>query len=73
MLTDVLVTSLLHSDLNVRTAGASLVFNVAAWVQKGRSKADGDGVEDGDWEMELMSAVVEAIDREGLEGSEDVG
>lgn len=84
-LTAILVPTLLHSDVGVRTAAASLVFNVAAVVQKGRvaslsgtggsansTSNGGSGViEDEDWEMEIISAVVEAIDREG--GNEDVG
>jgi desumoylating isopeptidase 1 len=62
----------------VRTAAASLAFNISAWLQKGRVLAAGKGVggqgaagEDGDWEVEIVSAVIEAIGRE--KDSEEVG
>lgn len=68
--TAVLVPSLLHDDIQVRTAAASLAFNVAAVLQKPRVEAvrtgrrldEPDDV--GDWEVEMVSAVVEALDRE---------
>jgi hypothetical protein len=73
-----LVTTLLHDDAAVRTAAASLAFNVAAYLQKGRvdnvksGGSETEGMEeDGDWEIEMASAVVEAIDRE--KNSEEVG
>ena len=72
-----LVTTLLHEDAAVRTAAASLAFNVAAFLQKGRLEKvkSGNGAEgkneDGDREVELMSAVIEAINRE--KGSEEIG
>jgi len=80
------VPSLLSEDVVVRTAAASLAFNVAGWVQRGRvvsvrgaGVGSGNGVkqgmveeeEDGEWEVEMVSAVVEAIERE--ESSEQVG
>ncbi|KAH9179329.1 DUF862-domain-containing protein [Lactarius sanguifluus] len=77
-LTGVLVQTLLHPDRLVRVAAASLGFNVGAWVQKGRiARARGDdvvsglreGEEDGEWEVELVSAVAEALANE--EESED--
>jgi len=78
-LTSMLVQTLLHSDHLVRVAAASLAFNVGAWVQKGRIariKGGDDGVvgiraseEDGEWEVELVSAVTEALANE--EESED--
>jgi hypothetical protein len=80
-LTSVLVQTLLHSDRLVRVAAASLAFNVGAWVQKGRvarvkgEKGGVDGIrageEDGEWEVELVSAVTEALANE--EESEDAG
>ena len=79
-LTSVLVQTLLHQDRLVRVAAASLAFNVGAWVQKGRVagiKGEGvingirDGEEDGEWEVELVSAVAEAF--VGEEESEDAG
>jgi len=75
-----LVQTLLHQDRLVRVAAASLAFNVGAWVQKGRiarikgsDAADGirAGEEDGEWEMELVSAVAEVLGSE--EVSEDAG
>lgn len=60
----------------MRTAAASLAFNVAAFLQKGRvdrvrdtARAPED--EDEDWEVEMVSAIVEALDRE--KGNEEVG
>jgi hypothetical protein len=79
-LTGVLVQTLLHSDRLVRVAAASLAFNVGAWVQRGRvTRIKGgdvvDGIrvdeEDGEWEVELVSAVTEALANE--EESEDAG
>lgn len=75
-MTTLVVTTLLHDDAAVRTAAASLAFNVAAHLQKGRvnktNSSGAEGVEeDGDWEVEMVSAVIEAIDRE--KGSEEVG
>lgn len=71
-LTSLLVPTLLHADAAVRTAAASLTFNVAAWTQKGRGGGVGQGEEEEeDWEVEMVSAVVEALDRE--KGSEEVG
>ncbi|KAJ4481957.1 PPPDE putative peptidase domain-containing protein [Lentinula aciculospora] len=75
-MTAVLVPTLLHKDASVRTAAASLVFNAAAFLQKGRVEAVRNGgsgkkdIEDEDWEVEMTSAVVEAIDREKM--NEDV-
>jgi hypothetical protein len=79
-LTSVLVQTLLHQDRLVRVAAASLAFNVGAWVQRGRvARIKGeevvDGIreseEDGEWEVELVSAVAEAL--AGEEESEDAG
>jgi len=78
-LTRVLVQTLLHTDRLVRVAAASTAFNAAAWVQRGRvalvrgerGDASGETEEDGDWAVEVVSAVVEAVGTE--EESEDVG
>jgi hypothetical protein len=75
---DVLIPSLLHTDALVRTAAASAAFNVAALIQRarvaqvkgGRTDAPGGQLE-GEWEVEMVSAIVEAIGRETQ--SEDVG
>ncbi|EAU88372.1 thioredoxin family protein [Coprinopsis cinerea okayama7 len=72
--TQILVPSLLHEDAAIRTAAASLAFNAAAWLQKKRVDAIQTGrrwnvdTEGGDemaeWQVEMASAVVEAIGRE---------
>ena len=76
--TSLLVSSLLHTDGSVRTAAASLAFNIAAFLQKSRLEsvrarygpfAGSD--EEGEWEIELVSAVLEAIANEVH--SEDIG
>ncbi|KAA1479311.1 DUF862-domain-containing protein [Dentipellis sp. KUC8613] len=79
-LTTVLVQTLLHQDRVVRVAAASVAFNASAWVQRGRvarlqgdnGKTDGisEGEEDVDWDVELVSAIVEALGNETE--SEDV-
>jgi desumoylating isopeptidase 1 len=72
-----LIPMLLHEDSAVRTSAASLMFNVSAFLQKMRVEQvrnGGDGsndFENEDWEVELISAVTEALDRET--GNEDVG
>ncbi|EIM85886.1 DUF862-domain-containing protein [Stereum hirsutum FP-91666 SS1] len=73
--TSVVVQSILHEDKLVRVAAASVAFNVAAWVQRGRvARIQGgnepknggmrEDEEDGEWEVELVSAIVEALERE---------
>lgn len=76
--TSLLVSSLLHADASVRTAAASLAFNVSAFLQKGRLEAvkarygpSAGSEEDGEWEVELVSAILEAIANEVQ--SEDIG
>ncbi|EKM51910.1 uncharacterized protein PHACADRAFT_262319 [Phanerochaete carnosa HHB-10118-sp] len=75
--TSLLVHSLLHADSPVRTAAASLAFNVAAFIQKERLEQVrrrygpfATSEEDGDWEVEVISAVLEALQNETQ--SEDV-
>lgn len=77
--TEVLVPSLLHADGLVRTAAASLTFDVSSVFQKARVEAvkSGRGIKPygderlADWEVEIVSAVVEALDRE--KENEEVG
>lgn len=76
-LTALLVGSVLHADALVRTAAASLAFNVSAYVQKERleqvRKQYGPfaaSEEDGDWEVEVVSAILEALQKETQ--SEDI-
>jgi len=77
----VVVQTLLQDRL-LRLAAASLAFNVGAWVQRGRVSRTKRGREeavnairaeeaDGELEVELVSAVVEAL--AGEEESEDAG
>ncbi|KDQ06791.1 hypothetical protein BOTBODRAFT_39329 [Botryobasidium botryosum FD-172 SS1] len=72
-------TGLLHADAGVRTAAASIAFNVAtaryarrrAAMQAPQSGGGSDGDDGGaDLEVEMVSALVEAIGRET--GSEEV-
>ncbi|KAF7767898.1 hypothetical protein Agabi119p4_7141 [Agaricus bisporus var. burnettii] len=70
MMTSFIVASLLHDDGSVRTAAASLAFNIGAWLQNSRIEA-GKGVqgtnavvEDDEWQVELVSAILEAFGRE---------
>jgi hypothetical protein len=75
-LTAFLITNLLNEDAVVRTAAASLVFNISASVQQSRVRNLQSGLigsadsADGDWEVELVSAIVEAV---GREDNEEVG
>lgn len=71
-----LIPTLLHEDAAVRTSAASLAFNVAAFLQnaridKVRNGRTGTEYEDEDWEVEMVSAIVEAVDRENE--NEEVG
>ena len=77
---EALVPSLLHSDGIVRTAAASLAFNVSTVLQKSRVERVKNGREIksyatdsgfADWEVEIVSAVIEALDRE--KENEEVG
>ncbi|KAI5122453.1 hypothetical protein M0805_008764 [Coniferiporia weirii] len=80
LLTTLLVSSLLHENPSVRTSAASLAFNVAAHYQKPRVEAlrtgkrgediVGEEQSEGDWEVEMVSALVEALRTETT--SEDV-
>ncbi len=75
--TSFLIPTLLHDDPTVRTSAASLAFNAAAFIQAGRAEKIRNGgrataeYEDEDWEVEMVSAILEALDRE--KDSEDVG
>lgn len=70
-LTTLAISSLLHDDAIVRTAAASLVFNMVAFYQAPRMDAlrsgrRGEAEEEGDgeWEVELLSAFLEATKME---------
>lgn len=76
--TALLVSTLLHQDASVRTAAASLAFNISASIQKtrvdqmrsmnGSVAALGD---DSEWEVEVVSVVLESIRNETQ--NEDIG
>jgi len=85
MTTDIILPNLTNADPLVRTAAVSLAFNIAAWVQRGRvgripgtemgyDNEGKDGIleaeEDGEWEVEMVLAVVNGIGQEDT--SEDV-
>lgn len=76
-ITAILVAALLHEDATVRTAAASLAFNMVAHLQrlrveKVRGNSDGDDAsENEDWEVEMTSVVLEAIERE--KANEEIG
>lgn len=62
----VLVDSLLHKEVSVRKAAADVAVNAAIWrhrVSKENKSEDEDAVH-GDWEVELLSALLEGIGRE---------
>lgn len=66
------VDSLLHPDQSVRSAAAGVAVNLAGYRHR-LAKEQGTGAEDGDeheWEVELASALIEAISKEA---DEDVG
>ncbi|KAG2359641.1 hypothetical protein BDR07DRAFT_1291882 [Suillus spraguei] len=69
-ITTLIVASLLHDDASVRLAAASLAFNMAVHLQrlrveKLRGNVKGDDVgENEDWDVEMTSALLEAIERE---------
>jgi hypothetical protein len=65
----VTVDSLLHPDQSVRSAAAGVAVNLASWrhrVSKELGKG-ADEMEEHEWEVELVSAAIEAIDREADE------
>lgn len=76
-MTKILVDALLHEDAAVRTAAASLGFNVAAYLQRLRvekveARDDGpSGEESEEWELEIIVAVLGSIEQET--NSEETG
>lgn len=75
--TKVLVDALLHDDPTVRTAAASLGFNVASYLQKLRvdkvkARDNSENAEENEeWELEVVVAVLNAIEQET--SSEETG
>jgi desumoylating isopeptidase 1 len=79
-LTAFIIQTLLHDDVMVKNASASLIFNYSAALQRNRVESTiGTTMqsksiqidEDEDWEVEIVSAIIEALKRE--EESEDFG
>ncbi|KAH7337184.1 PPPDE putative peptidase domain-containing protein [Rhizoctonia solani] len=68
--TQVAVSGLLHEDTGVRTAAATLVFNLGTHLQRSRRQnpTRPDSVEDGDWEVEVLTAILESLSRESDPG-----
>lgn len=68
--TQVVVAGLLHDDTNVRTAASTLVFNMSSYLQRSRRQAPSrpDPVEDGDWEVEVLTAIIETLSKESDSG-----
>ncbi|WWC66710.1 uncharacterized protein I206_100614 [Kwoniella pini CBS 10737] len=56
----ILVESLLHPDQSIRSAAAGIAVNVGAWRQRNKKEE----LDDVDWEVELVSALIESVDRE---------
>ena len=76
-ITAILLAALSHEDATVRTAAASLAFNMIAHLQRlrvekvrGNSEGD-DASENEEWEIEMAFGLLEAIGRE--KASEEIG
>lgn len=68
--TQVAVSGLLHADTGVRTAASTLVFNLGTHLQRSRRQnpTRPDPVEDADWEVEVLTAVLETLSKESDSG-----
>ncbi|KAF8440856.1 PPPDE putative peptidase domain-containing protein [Boletus edulis BED1] len=68
--TKLLVDALLHDDVTVKNAAASLGFNIAAYLQKQRidkvkARDDSQSAEENEeWETEIIVAILNAVERE---------
>jgi len=71
ILTGVVMESLLCEDGSVRMAASSMAFNMAAWLHSHSGAKGMEAERDEEWEMELISAVVEALGHE--KSNEQVG
>ncbi|KAF9778668.1 PPPDE putative peptidase domain-containing protein [Thelephora terrestris] len=70
-LTSLAISQLLEEDNQVRATAASLVFNIASCTQAQRAETGGNNSlppihagSDTDWEIEVLSAIIEGIRRE---------
>lgn len=70
-LISIFVDSLLHPDASVRSTAAGLAINLANWRHRSAKAATRapEEADEQDWEVEVLSAIVEAI---GKEADEDV-
>lgn len=73
-LTDLAISQLLEEDNQIRTTAASLVFNIASTIQAQREGVGKNNLVpqtragvDAEWEIEVVSAVIEGIRREESE------
>jgi hypothetical protein len=68
--TQIAVSGLLHEDTGVRTAAATLVFNLGTHLQRSRRQTPTrpDSVEDGEWEVEMITAILEGLSKESDQG-----
>ncbi|ELU42231.1 ATP-dependent RNA helicase DHX8 [Rhizoctonia solani AG-1 IA] len=68
--TQVTISGLLHEDTGVRTTASTLVFNLATHLQRSRRQnpTRPDSVEDGEWEVEVITAILEGLYREADSG-----
>ncbi|KAG8711630.1 hypothetical protein FRC09_020503 [Ceratobasidium sp. 395] len=64
--TQILVSGLLYQDTGVRITASTLVFNVGTHLQRSRRQSPSrpDPVEDGDWEVEVLTALLEGLSTE---------
>lgn len=71
--TKLVIKALLDQDKSVRSAGAGLVWSITGrfWNERNRGTSTGIESVDEEWEVEIGSAVLEAIGRE-VESSEVV-
>lgn len=76
-ITALMVAALFHDDATVRLAAANLAFNMTVHLQrlrveKVRGNVEGDDVgENEDWDVEMISALLEVIERE--KANEEIG
>ncbi|KAK4688020.1 desumoylating isopeptidase 1, partial [Tremellales sp. Uapishka_1] len=72
---EILVESLLHDDTGVRTAAAGLAINLGGWRHRLLAQREKEGGKEEDeieaeWEVEVISALIEGI---GREADEEIG
>ncbi|OZJ06812.1 hypothetical protein BZG36_00002 [Bifiguratus adelaidae] len=64
VMTSLVVKYLLSSDGQIRQTASSIAYNMATWVAQGRRRSGTSHVEDEDWQVELVSAVIGALGQE---------